>query len=68
MPISILLWGLVGDPNGAWDAARCVLFGGGLLAAYTGIVFLVVRFALKCVGVSVKRLPSQWRPVVQEHP
>jgi hypothetical protein len=66
MPISILLWGLVGDPNGFWDAARCVLFGGGMLAAYAAIVFMALRYALKAVGVAVKGRHGVWRAAFGE--
>ena len=41
-PLSLILWGLVGDPRSLFEAAAFILGGTALLGAYTAIVFAIL--------------------------
>jgi len=48
-PISLLLWGLFGDPQSGMETLEFIGGGGILLAFYTAVVFLVWTLATRWV-------------------
>jgi hypothetical protein len=68
-PLSLLLWGLVGDPRGFIEALASVAAGAGLLAIYTFSVWVFMRFvAERALKRLVVRSPADLRPPHQGGP
>ncbi len=52
-PLSILGWGLIGDPDGLRQALFFVAYGGCLVAVYSLVIYFLVRFVLARAGVAL---------------
>lgn len=55
-PISLLLWGLVGDPQSGMETLGSIGGGAGLLAIYTAALFGVATLATRGVAIILRAL------------
>jgi hypothetical protein len=60
-PISLLLWGLMGDPQSGTQAIAFMFGGAGLLAAYTSILFVTITLTWRGLTAGVRRVPQLGR-------
>jgi hypothetical protein len=67
-PLTLVLWGLVGDPRSPIEAATSIMGGAALLGLYTAVIFAILSAfqwalwrAMKAMSASNRHAISQLR-------